>query len=92
MAAEISLSPAAIALNRFGLGARPHEAPPRDAKTWLRDQLDAYDPNPKLVAALPRTATIAVGYSELRRQANTTNSAEIRQNTQATMRRVNRVL
>lgn len=90
MTAEITLSPAAVALNRFGLGARPDEAPPADAKTWLRDQLDAYDPYPKLVAALPRTVTIAVGYSELRRQANTTSSAEIRQDTQATMRRVNR--
>jgi len=90
MTAETILSPAAVALNRFGLGARPDEAPPADAKTWLRDQLDAYDPHPKLIAALPRTATIAVGYSELRRQANTTDSAEVRQNTQATMRRVNR--
>jgi uncharacterized protein (DUF1800 family) len=86
----VTLSPAAIALNRFGLGARPDDTVPRDPKAWLRDQLDAYEPHPKAVAGLPSTATIAVGYAELRRQANTTNDAEIRQAIQATMRRTNR--
>jgi uncharacterized protein (DUF1800 family) len=86
----VTLSPAAIALNRLGLGARPDDTVPRDPKAWLRDQLDAYEPHPKAVAGLPSTATIAVGYAELRRQANTTNDAEIRQAIQATMRRTNR--
>src|SRR5262245_42178575 len=86
----VTLSPAAIALNRFGLGARPDEAVPRDPKAWLRHQLDVYDPHPQAVAALPSTATIAVDYAELRRQANTANDAELRQATQATMRRANR--
>src|SRR5215471_4841773 len=75
----VTLSPAAIALNRFGLGARPDEAVPHDPKAWLRHQLDVYDPHPQAVAALPSTATIAVDYAELRRQANTTNDAELRQ-------------
>ena len=87
----VTLSPAAIALNRFGLGACPDEAVPRDPKAWLRHQLDAYEPHPQAVAALPSTATIAVDYAELRRQANTANDAEITQATQTTMRRANRL-
>src|SRR5215470_174537 len=85
-----TLSPAAIALNRFGLGARPDEAVPHDPKAWLRHQLDVYEPYPQAVTAFPSTATIAVDYAELRRQANTTNDAELRRATQATMRRANR--
>src|SRR5215813_7938277 len=87
----VTFSPAAIALNRFGLGARPDEAVPRDPKAWLRHQLDVYEPYLQAVTALPSTATIAVDYAELRRQANTTNDAELRQATQATMRRANRL-
>src|SRR5215471_3307456 len=86
----VTLSPAAIALNRFGLGACPDEAVPRDPQAWLRHQLDVYEPHPQAMAALPSTATIAVDYAEWRRQANTTNDAEIRRATQATMRRANR--
>lgn len=47
---------AAIALNRFGLGARPGEAPPADPAGGLRDQLDAYDPLPAPIAALGQPA------------------------------------
>jgi len=86
----VTLSPAAIALNRFGLGARPDDAVPRDPKAWLRAQLDAYEPHPQAVAALPSTATVAVGYAELRLQSNMTTDTEMRQATQATMRRINR--
>jgi uncharacterized protein (DUF1800 family) len=43
---------AAIALNRFGLGARPGEAPPADPAGWLRDQLEAYEPLPPPIAKL----------------------------------------
>ena len=32
------MTDASIALNRFGLGARPDEAPPRDPRRWLIDQ------------------------------------------------------
>ena len=34
----------AIALNRFGLGARPDDAPPLDPQRWLLSQFDTYEP------------------------------------------------
>ena len=34
-----SVTPAAIALNRFGLGARAGETAPSDPKGWLKSQL-----------------------------------------------------
>ena len=39
MADVTSVTPAAIALNRFGLGARAGEAAPSDPKRWLTSQL-----------------------------------------------------
>jgi len=52
----------AIALNRFGLGARPDEAPPVDPKRWLIDQIDAFDPKPAPFAALPAPGSLAHDY------------------------------
>ena len=36
----------AIALNRFGLGARPSDPLPVDARSWLLAQLRQFDPRP----------------------------------------------
>jgi uncharacterized protein (DUF1800 family) len=47
-APSASLSPAAIALNRFGLGARPDDSPPANPKHWLGDQFDSFDVTIKL--------------------------------------------
>ncbi|MEE4454710.1 DUF1800 domain-containing protein [Novosphingobium resinovorum] len=52
----------AIALNRFGLGARPDQSLPRDPKAWLLDQLDNYEARPPAWAALPGTSAIAADY------------------------------
>ncbi|CAM3277770.1 DUF1800 domain-containing protein [Sphingomonas antarctica] len=49
----------AIALNRFGLGARAGEAAPTDPKAWLNGQLKSFDPRPPPVAAAPSRATVA---------------------------------
>ncbi|KAF1021230.1 MAG: hypothetical protein GAK30_01993 [Paracidovorax wautersii] len=46
----------AIALNRFGLGARPGEAPPGDPPGWLHAQLKA--PPPPAATGLPDTAQV----------------------------------
>ncbi|MBW8834365.1 MAG: DUF1800 domain-containing protein, partial [Burkholderia sp.] len=54
----------AIALNRFGLGARPDEAPPADPKRWLIAQIDAFDPKPAPFAALPAPGSLAHAYFE----------------------------
>ncbi len=52
-----------IALNRFGLGARPDEAAPGagiDAsQRWLIAQFDRFDPRPAPIAALPGRGVIA---------------------------------
>lgn len=53
------MSTAAIALNRFGLGARPDDRAPDDAKRWLTDQFDRYDPRPPVLAAAPTAGQAA---------------------------------
>ncbi|RDE06672.1 DUF1800 domain-containing protein [Sphingomonas aracearum] len=50
---------ASIALNRFGLGARPDEPVPGDPKRWLLDQFAAYQPRPPALAGLAGTVQIA---------------------------------
>ncbi|HSC62783.1 MAG TPA: DUF1800 domain-containing protein [Caldimonas sp.] len=52
------MSASAIALNRFGLGARPDDAEPREPRRWLLSQLDAYEPMPAPWQPLPRTAAL----------------------------------
>jgi uncharacterized protein (DUF1800 family) len=58
---------AAVALNRFGLGARPDEPLPADPKRWLRAQFESYQPLPAAWAAQPSSDSLVVGYSELQR-------------------------
>jgi uncharacterized protein (DUF1800 family) len=64
-----SLSPAAIALNRFGLGARPDDAIPTDPKRWLIDQFARFDLRPTAFAALDDAGTTVKNY-KLEQQAN----------------------
>ncbi|HZF79628.1 MAG TPA: DUF1800 domain-containing protein, partial [Rubrivivax sp.] len=45
----------AIALNRFGLGAKPHEPVPSDPRRSLLSQLHAYEPLPAPWKSQPRT-------------------------------------
>ncbi|KFI06449.1 DUF1800 family protein [Massilia sp. BSC265] len=53
------MPPESIALNRFGLGARPAEPLPPDPRRWLLAQLDSYEALPAPWQALPRTAALA---------------------------------
>lgn len=53
------MSAASIALNRFGLGARPDAAPPADPRGWLTAQFGRYDPRPAAIAAAPGRAQVA---------------------------------
>lgn len=53
------MSATAIALNRFGLGARPDHPAPDRPKVWLLEQIDRFEPRPAAIAALPTTTTIA---------------------------------
>ncbi len=50
---------AAIAANRFGIGARGDENIPGNPKSWLLDQLGRYEEKPAPIAALPDRASIA---------------------------------
>ena len=66
MAATMSLDVSqSIALNRFGLGARPDSLRPDslrvgfDAKQWLRDQCRPYSTQPLIRAGLPASATLS---------------------------------
>jgi len=47
-----------IALNRFGLGARPDEPAPADPRKWLSAQFQAYDPRPAALAGTPTRAQV----------------------------------
>ncbi len=52
------MSSAAIALNRFGLGARPGEQLPADPQRWLVSQLDRHEALPAPWRVLPRTPSL----------------------------------
>jgi uncharacterized protein (DUF1800 family) len=54
----------AIALNRFGLGARPDEIAPANPKRWLLEQFDTFEPQPATFAALPAPGSLAHDYFE----------------------------
>jgi uncharacterized protein (DUF1800 family) len=56
------LSPAAIALNRFGLGATPNDPAPADPKGWLAGQFDRFDPLPAPYVALPDAGVMVKAY------------------------------
>ncbi len=53
------MATASIALNRFGLGARPDEAIPDAPARWLMAQFDLFDPKPAAIAAGPTRQAIA---------------------------------
>jgi uncharacterized protein (DUF1800 family) len=52
------MSPSAIALNRFGLGARPDEPFPADPPRWVLSQFDRFEALPGPWKAVPRTSTL----------------------------------
>lgn len=52
------MSASAIALNRFGLGARPDEPAPADAQRWLLSQFDKYEALPAPWKGAPRTPAL----------------------------------
>ncbi len=55
---------AAIALNRFGLGARPDEAVPADPRQWLRGQFERFDPKPAVLAGVPGSGAMAAEFRD----------------------------
>ena len=61
------MTPAALALNRFGLGARPDDTPPANPQRWLLSQFDAYDPLPGAWQQLPRTPALVDIWNTMQR-------------------------
>ncbi|AIO34781.1 DUF1800 domain-containing protein [Burkholderia cenocepacia] len=59
-------TPAAIALNRFGLGARADDVPPADPKASLVAQFDRFEPRPAAWAAEPDAVTLATRFANAR--------------------------
>lgn len=57
----------ALALNRFGLGARPDDTVPADPQRWLLSQLDSYEPLPAAWKALPRTPELVDVWNKMQR-------------------------
>jgi hypothetical protein len=53
-----------IALDRFGLGARPDEQPPADPKQWLLKQLDRFDPCPAALANVSSRAQVVDRFAD----------------------------
>jgi uncharacterized protein (DUF1800 family) len=70
-----TVSPAAIAMNRFGLGARADEAPPADPRGWLLAQFAQYEPLPAAWSQQPGAAAIAQRFGAEREQAMTDMAA-----------------
>ncbi len=60
------MSEESIALNRFGLGARPGDSPGADPRAWLDRQLKAYVPAPPAMAGQPASATLVAQYVDYR--------------------------
>lgn len=60
------VTPAAIAMNRFGLGTRAGETPPANPQAWLLAQLEhgAYQPMPAAWANEPSSLTLSAGYAD----------------------------
>jgi uncharacterized protein (DUF1800 family) len=65
-------TPAAIALNRFGLGAQPNEPLPADPKAWLLAQFDRYQPLPSAWSNQPNSAALIAEFAERRREVRQT--------------------
>ena len=57
-----------IALNRFGLGARPDDPAPDDPQRWLASQFDRFDPRPPPIAAAPGRRVVAGELADYLRQ------------------------
>ena len=60
-------STSCIALNRFGLGARPDDPVPADGRRWLLDQFSQYVAARQPWAALPGTEALLAQYFDAQR-------------------------
>jgi uncharacterized protein (DUF1800 family) len=78
------MAKASIALNRFGLGARPGDAPGGDPARWLLAQFDRYEARPQAIAALAPSGRIASELTEYLREVRVLQRAKRRNAAAAT--------
>lgn len=87
----MSVSPdaraAAIAVNRFGLGARVDEALPAEPQSWLLAQFAQYTALPPAWSALPSSAALVVDYANQLRAVREAGSDAAEQAARQTLRR-----
>ncbi|WP_186035600.1 DUF1800 domain-containing protein [Burkholderia gladioli] len=67
---------AAIALNRFGLGARADDSAPADPQAWLLDQFARYEARPAAWAETPGAVALATRFGEQRNEFRAASAAE----------------
>lgn len=69
------MNSSAIAVNRFGLGARAEDTEPSNPKRWLLDQLNQYQAKPASLANQPNTVSLiaqsAMQQQEIRKADDT---------------------
>ncbi|MBB1634651.1 DUF1800 family protein [Cupriavidus sp. UME77] len=63
-----AMTAAAVAVNRFGLGARPDEPLPADPRGWLLGQFEHYEARPAAWSAQPDTAALAGEFGAQQRE------------------------
>jgi uncharacterized protein (DUF1800 family) len=86
MADSPSMTAAAIALARFGLGARQDDVPPADPKAWLFAQFDVYQPLPPAWAAQPGSLALAQQYGEQQMQVRAAADQSAKRDAQKALR------
>ncbi len=57
----------AIALNRFGLGAKPRDTAPADPQRWLLAQLDSFETMPAVLKVLSSTSELIDVWNKMQR-------------------------
>lgn len=72
------MNPNAIAVNRFGLGARPGDAVPSDPRRWLLDQFESFDPQPSAWSEQQRTDLLLDEYQV--QQSAARNASDVNRN------------
>ena len=64
----------AIALNRFGLGARPSDQPPTESRSWLLGQFEHFEVRPQAFASVPSRADVVGQLSDYMAEAKAERS------------------
>jgi uncharacterized protein (DUF1800 family) len=71
-----NMSASAIAMNRFGLGARADDTVPNDPKKWLLDQFSQYQAKPTSLTSQPNTASLIAEYTRQQQEMRKLDNAK----------------